>query len=322
MTASAPIRIGVSSCLLGEEVRYNGGHKLDRFVRDTLGAYVELVPVCPEFELGLGVPRETLRLARPTRGKPPRLVAPASGTDHTAAMLRYARARCTALAGDELCGFVVQKGSPSCGMERVRVYPKPDGGMPTRDGRGLFARVLMERFPQLPVEEDGRLNDPVLRESFIVRIFAYRRLRDLFAGRWRIGDLVRFHTREKMLLLAHDRPGYTGLGRLVAAAKQTPRGELRDAYSAAFLDTLARRATRRKHTNVLQHMSGHLKQLIDADDRAELREVIESYRVGQVPLVVPITLLRHYVRKYEVEYLSDQSYLEPHPRELMLRNHV
>lgn len=331
MTSSQPaqapseeILLGISSCILGAEVRFNGGHKLDRFVKHTLGNYVSFVPVCPEFELGLGVPRETLRLARPgaETSHQLRLVAPKSATDHTQAMLRYARARCDELAEQELCGFIVQKGSPSCGMERVRVYPKPEGGSPNRDGRGLFTQVLLERWPHLPVEEDGRLNDPLLRDSFIVRIFAYRRLRNLFQPRWRIGDLVSFHAREKMLLLAHDRTTHTELGRMVARAKDLPRAQLKTDYMAGFLSGLQKRGTRRKHTNVLQHVSGHFKKLLDEDDRREVRELIDSYHKGLVPLVVPITLIRHHVRRHDLKYLASQSYLDPHPRELMLRNHV
>lgn len=318
-----PIRIGVSACILGDEVRYNGGHKLDRFIRDTLGNFVEFVKVCPEFELGLGVPRETLRLVRPGRGGSQlRMIAPGSGTEHTEAMLAWARKRVAELAALDLCGYIVQKGSPSCGMERVKVYPQAAGGTASRDGRGLFTQVLMEMQPHLPVEEDGRLNDPMLRDSFIVRVFAYRRLRDLFADAWSIGDLVAFHAREKMLLLAHDRPTYGELGRLVASSRKVPRAELPERYSGLFLHALTRRATRRKHTNVLQHMAGHFKKLLPDADRLELGEVIASYHQGLVPLVVPITLFNHHIRRHRVEYLAQQSYLSPHPRELMLRNHV
>lgn len=317
------IRLGISSCLLGAEVRFNGGHKLDRFLRDTLGAYVEFVPVCPEFELGLGVPRETLRLVRPPPGKTGlRLVAPKSGSDHTRAMRAYARRKFAELVDLELMGFIVQKGSPSCGMERVRVYPEASGGSPTRDGQGLFTAELQRRFPNLPVEEDGRLKDPVLRDNFIVRIFAYRRLRALFRGRWTAGDVVRFHTREKMLLMAHDPQRYRALGRRVARVKDTARAEFKREYTAEFLTTLSRRATRRKNTDVLQHMCGHFKKVLDDHDRHELLDLVESYRLGLVPLVVPITLMRHHVRKRGVDYLQGQTYLDPHPRELMLRNHV
>lgn len=319
---SQEILIGISACLLGEEVRFNGGHKLDRFLRDTFGSYVTFVPVCPEVDIGLGVPRETLRLVRSgPEDDPIRMVMPKSGVDHTTAMRRYARKKVKELGALELCGYVGQKGSPSCGYERVKVYP-PQGGAPTKDGRGLFIDELIERFPNLPVEEEGRLNDPGLRENFVERVFAYRRLRNLFAGRWKVGDLVQFHTREKLLLLAHDRPCYQELGRLVAKGKELPRAEVAERYEALFLQGLKKIATRRKHTNVLQHAAGHLKQALDDDDKRELHDVIETYHRGLVPLIVPITLFRHHVRRHDVEYLQQQTYLEPHPQELMLRNHV
>ncbi|MBK8481703.1 MAG: DUF1722 domain-containing protein [Proteobacteria bacterium] len=318
--ASDEIRLGISACILGQEVRYNGGHKLDRFLRDTLGAFVRFVPVCPEVEIGLGVPRETLRLERSAAAEVPRLVAKRSGSDHTAAMVAFARAKARELGAAELCGFILQKGSPSCGMERVRVYGA--GGVPQRQGRGLFAQVLMETLPELPVEEDGRLNDPRLRENFIERIFAYRRLRRLFQPRWTRGELVAFHSREKLLLLAHDRPSYEQLGRLVAAAKATERKALAEQYRSLFLGGLARIATTRKQTNVLQHVAGHLREVLDEAGRSELHELIEHYHRGWVPLVVPLTLIRHHVRRHALAYLAQQSYLDPHPRELMLRNHV
>jgi uncharacterized protein YbgA (DUF1722 family)/uncharacterized protein YbbK (DUF523 family) len=318
-----PIRIGISACILGEEVRYNGGHKLDRFIRDTLGAFVEFVPVCPEVDIGLGVPRETLRLVRAGddgADAPPRMIANKSGADHTATMLRYAKRKARELQELELCGYIVQKGSPSCGMERVRVYPQPDGGMPRRDGRGLFTRVLMQQLPLLPVEEDGRLNDPLLRENFIERVFAYRRLRALFSGRWTIGQLVDFQANEKLLLMAHG-PN-KALGQLVARAKSMPRAEVKAQYQQAFLETLARRSTVRKHVNVLQHIVGYFRDKLDDTSRHEVHDLIEAYRGRLVPLIVPITLMRHHIRAHRIDYLARQSYLSPHPRELMLRNHA
>lgn len=318
--ATRPIRIAVSACILGQEVRFDGGHKLNRFLKDTFGVYIEYVPLCPEVEIGLSIPRETLRLVE-GEGQP-RLVAPKSGREYTRTMLDYARKKVAELDTLDLQGAIVQKGSPSCGMERVRIYSEKPGTAPRKQGRGLFTQVLMERFPFLPVEEDGRMNDPALRENFVERVFAYRRLRDLFQEKWKIGDLVRFHTREKLLLLSHGRPDYTHLGRLVASAKGRPRRELALEYEEVFMRSLRKIATRRKHTNVLQHAAGHLKKLIDAEDRAELADQIEQYRLGHLPLIVPMTVLGHHVRKHRVEYLADQTYLSPHPRELALRNHV
>lgn len=320
--SEGPIRIAISACILGQEVRYNGGHKLSRYLRDTLGSYVEFLPLCPEMEIGMGVPRETVRL----EGDPhdpesyPRMVAPKSGTDYTEAMRAYATAKAQDLARAKIHGAILQKGSPSCGMERVKVYP--ESGMPRKSGRGLFARALMEELPYLPVEEDGRMNDPRLRENFIERIFAFRRIREFFSNPWSMGDLVRFHTREKMQLMAHDRPTYTALGRIVAHAKGRPKDQVAQEYESIYMTGLKKMATVRKVTNVLQHMAGHLKKILDAEDKAELHDTIERYHQGEVPLVVPLTLLRHHVRKHKVEYLEGQTFLEPHPRELSLRNHV
>ncbi len=312
------IRIGVSSCLLGNEVRFDGGHKRNQFLLRELGSYVEFVPVCPEVEVGMGIPRPTLRLVAADDGGV-RLVERAAGTDHTDAMRRWSERRTRQIERLDLCGYVLKKDSPSCGMARVKVYEKHQA---RRDGVGVFAEALMGRLPDLPIEEEGRLNDPRLRENFIERVFAYRRLKSLFAGRWRIGELVAFHTAHKLQLLAHSPEAYRGLGRLVADAKQRGRAELRDEYSRGFMQALSKMATPGRNTNVLQHMAGYVRKQLDGESRAELAELIEEYRNGLVPLVVPLTLMRHHVRRLRVDYLEGQAYLEPHPKELMLHNHV
>ena len=312
------IKIGISSCLLGQEVRFDGGHKRDQFLTTILGPQVEFVPVCPEVEMGLGTPRETLRLVRAETRL--RMVTTRSGIDHTDGMQAWAAGRLDELASADLCGYVLKKDSPSCGMERVKTYGGAGGAV--RDGRGIYATALMERYPLLPVEEEGRLSDARLRENFIERVFAYRRVKNLFSGRWTSGTLVNFHTAHKMSLLAHSTPRYNELGQLVARAGSLSRGELRTEYERVFMDTLKILATRQRHTNVLHHMAGHLKKVVDAPSRAELAACIDEYRNGLVPLIVPITLIRHYVRVHSIAYLAGQVYLEPHPRELMLRNHV
>ena len=314
-----PVRIGISSCLLGNEVRYDGGHKHDRFLTGTMGQYFEWVPACPEVEIGLGIPRPTLRLER--HGDEIRMVMPKTEQDHTATMRKYSKQRARQLAEEDLSGYVLKSRSPSCGMERVKVFTK-DGTGGAKTGRGLFAEALLERYPLLPVEEEGRLNDPRIRENWITRVFAYRRLQNLWKPRWSIGDLVRFHTAHKYLLLAHSEKDYRALGPLVAAAKSVPRDELKDSYENQFMSALKHIATPTKHTNVLQHMLGFFKRDLDSDTRAELQMHVEDYRSGRTPLVVPLTLIAHYVRILEVEYLQDQVYLQPHPRELALRNHV
>ncbi|MEP6914519.1 MAG: DUF523 and DUF1722 domain-containing protein [Acidobacteriota bacterium] len=311
------MRIGISACLLGQEVRFDGGHKRDSFLTEVLAPHVEWVPVCPEVEVGMGTPRETLRLVR-EQGTV-RMITTRSAVDHTDAMNAWSARRVEALAREDLDGYVLKKDSPSCGMERVKVYGTAG---PARDGRGLFAAALLARLPLLPVEEEGRLCDPRLRENFVERVFAYRRLKDLFTGRWSHGSLVRFHTIHKMSLLAHSTTAYQELGRLVADGSRLPKPDLRQQYERLFMATLALPATTRRHTNVLMHMAGHLKATLDAASKQELVESIEEYRRGFVPLVVPLTLIAHHVRVHAIEYLAGQLYLQPHPRELMLRNHV
>ena len=314
------IRVGISSCLLGEKVRFDGGHKREPFLTDTLAAHVEWVAVCPEVEMGLGTPRETLRLIRQAPGEPLRMLTTRTAIDHTDGMNTWARGRLDELAHDEpdLCGYVLKKDSPSCGMLRVKTYS--GDAMPERNGVGLYASALLRRFPLLPVEEEGRLNDPRLRENFIERVYSYRRLKDLFVPGWSLGDLIKFHTAHKMALLAHSTTRYNDMGRLVARGKDLTASELRDAYEQSFMATLAILATTRRHTNVLTHMMGHLKKLLDADAKRELLDSIEEYRTGVVALVVPLTLLRHYVRLHRIDYLAGQIYLDPYPRDLMLRN--
>lgn len=312
------MRVGVSSCLLGAEVRWDGGHKRERFLTDVLAPFVEWVPVCPEAELGMGIPREPVHLLRESDGL--RMVATRSGEDWTERMRAWAARRAREIEARELCGYVLKKDSPSCGMERVKV--KAHAGPGKREGRGLFAEALMERLPALPVEEEGRLNDAPLRENWIERVFAYRRLRSLFAGRWTLGSLVAFHAAHKLQLLAHSTEAYRSLGRVVAHAKETPRAELRERYEREFMAALGVRATRGRHVNVLEHCIGYLRDRVTPGVRASLAAQIADYRAGLVPLVVPVAMLRHYVVQLELEYLAQQTYLDPHPKELMLRNHV
>ena len=312
------LKIGVSACLLGEKVRFDGGHKRDRFVTDILGSWVEFIPLCPEVEIGLGTPRPSIRLER--HGDEVALVEPRSGTDHTKNMLRFAARRVSALATMDLCGYILKSKSPSCGMERVQLWNEK--GMGEKKARGLFAQNLMESLPLLPVEEEGRRNDPRLRENFVERLFAYHRVRKLFSGRWSIGRLVAFHTIHKLQLMAHSPAEYRRLGKLVAQAKDLPRAELRQVYETGFMGALARMATPGRNVNVLQHMVGYFRKDLPPAQRQELAEHIEDYAKKLVPLVVPLTLIRHHARRLEVDYLQGQTYLEPHPRELMLRNHV
>ena len=323
-------RIGISSCLLGQPVRFDAGHKLDPFLVETFGRHVEWVPVCPEVEAGFGTPRETMRLVltgpqQRERGErfDPRgiaLVLNKQGTDVTERLVSYSRTKAGKLAQARLSGYVLKKDSPSCGMEGVKVYTP--AGQALRGGRGLFAEALMARLPNLPVEEEGRLGDPRLRENFVERVFAYRRLCSLFEGRWTVGGVVAFHTAHKLTLMAHSPVAYRALGQLVSAAKARPRGEFAAEYQSRFMRALAIVATPGRQANVLQHMLGYVSNDLDTDARRELLAVIEDHRREQAPLIVPMTLMRHHVRRLKVEYLLGQTWLEPHPRELNLRNHI
>lgn len=312
------IRILVSACLLGEKVRYDGGHKRDSFLVETLGRFVEYVPVCPEVECGLPPPRESMRLV----GDPadPRLVAPKSGTDYTGKMQGWTRGKLQELEDIDLCGYICKKDSPSSGMERVKVYC--DGGIPAKAGSGMFTKAFMRHFPLIPVEEEGRLQDPVLRELFVERVFTLRRLRDSIRQARSRGNLVAFHTDHKLLILTHGRSRYAAMGNLVARAREYPLDELYRRYLDLLMESLSQRPTPAKCADVLTHMMGHLKKFLTPDEKQELLEVIGRYRIRLIPLIVPVTLLRHYVRKYEVAYLERQVFLNPHPVELMLRNHV
>jgi uncharacterized protein YbgA (DUF1722 family)/uncharacterized protein YbbK (DUF523 family) len=313
-----PIRVGVSSCLLGRKVRYDGGHKRDRYLTDVIGDWVDWVSVCPEVEIGLGTPRPTIRLEGSTMNA--HLVEPKSGEDLTYRMREYSKRRVDELKTENLDGYVLKRGSPSCGMERVRVWN--DSGMPDRRGVGTFAEVLLEGWPNLPIEEEGRLNDAVLRENFVERIFCRHRWRSLNRVGLTRARLVAFHTAHKMLLLAHNEAGYRRLGKLVASFGQKPDTEIFADYEDEFFAILKRRATTKGHVNVLQHAVGYLKTKIDPADKRELLGLIEDYRLGHVPLIVPVTMLRHHVHRHHIGYLVGQIYLEPHPKELMLRNRV
>lgn len=308
------IPIAVSSCLLGQEVRYDGGHKHNGYLTQTLGRYFEYIPFCPEVAIGLGIPRPPIRLVHAdsqtrARGvKDPQL-------DVTTQLQDYAQQVVPKLAG--VCGYILKRASPSCGMERVKVYS--ENNIYGNDS-GIYAAAIMRSMPELPVEEEGRLMDPVLRENFIERVFVYASWQALRRAELSADSLVRFHTAHKFSVLAHNETAYRELGRLVADAGKRDIDQLADEYFALLMRALREPATRKKHTNVLMHIMGYVKGSLDADDKQELLEVLERYRIGQLPLIVPLTLLRHYLRKYPDAYIEQQVYLNPHPEELMLRN--
>jgi uncharacterized protein YbgA (DUF1722 family)/uncharacterized protein YbbK (DUF523 family) len=312
------IKLGISSCLLGNKVRYDGGHRLDPFITETLGVYFDFVPVCPEVECGLGLPREAMHLEGDFRN--PRLVTIHTKVDLTDKMAPWALQRTIELEKEGLCGFIFKSGSPSSGMERVKLYGGK--GSPTKTGVGLFAREFMNHFPLIPVEDEGRLHDPVLRENFIERIFALKRFREALTPPLAFKNLVEFHTRHKLLLMSHSPTHYRRLGPLVAQRDSLPLQKRIQTYQETFLEALRIKTTPKKHVDVLMHMLGYFKKDLSPNEKKELLEIIEHFKQRFIPLIVPITLFLHYVRKYDQPYLKNQVYLQPHPLELKLRNHV
>lgn len=312
------IRLGIAACLLGQEVRWNGGHKQDRYLRDEVGQFIEWVPVCPEVGCGMGTPREQVRLVGDAEN--PRLVGNKTDEDWTERMRQWGRAELERLENEDLCGYVFKHGSPSSGMRGIKVWQ--ENGQPLYNGTGLWARMVMDHFPLLPFEDDGRLHDAVIRENFIVRVFTLRRWRDMLAEGATRGALVDFHTRHKLLIRTHNEQLYREMGKLVA---QVAEGELEavlETYFGLLAKALTYKSTVKKHVNVLMHCVGHFKKVLSPDEKQELLEVIGQYHQGLTPLIVPLTLLKHYVRKYDEPYLGGQWYLDPHPMELRLRNHV
>lgn len=312
------IKIGVSSCLLGNPVRYDGQHKHDHYITDILGRYFDFVGVCPEVECGLGVPRESMRLV----GDPaaPRLLTTRTGTDLTDRMQKWAAGRVAELEREGLHGFIFKSRSPSSGMENVKVYSAK--GMVCGKSPGMFAKAFMVRFPVLPCEDEGRLNDPDLRENFIERVFTLWRFRETVRTTPTLAALMAFHARNKLLIQAHHEALMREMGRALAGLKPAQVRAHMPVYEAMLMRAMKYPATVAKHTNILQHMLGYLRGVADEADRRELAGIIGQYHGGLIPLIVPVTMLRHYVNKHDILYLKDQYYLNPHPMELKLRNHA
>lgn len=309
------VRLGVSACLLGAQVRFDGGHKQNCFIVDGLGEHFDFVPMCPEVAIGMGTPRPAIRLVGDVDA--PRAVGSRDpGFDVTEPLRRYSADAARRLDG--LCGFIFKKDSPTCGMERVKVYNGK--GMPQAGGVGIFAREVMQANPLLPVEEEGRLNDPVLRENFVSRVYVYARWQALLRRGLSRKGLIDFHARHKLLLMAHSPAAYKELGRMLARLDTAQLEALAGRYIARIMRALETRASRKRHVNVLQHLLGYLRRHVDGTSRGDLVEVIDAYRLGLVPLVVPLTLLQHHFRSNPDPYIARQVYMNPHPRELMLRN--
>ena len=318
MNARRKIKIGVSSCLLGNTVRYDGGHKLDYNLRDTLGRYVEWAPVCPEVEAGFSVPREPMRLIGDAGSL--RLVAVPTGVDQTRTLSRWIRSKLKQLGQENICGFVFKARSPSCGVHDTKIFA-PSGRLIGR-GAGVFAAEVLTRFASLPLEDEDRLQDRGITENFIERVFVYQRWRQLKEKSGKVGDLISFHSEHKYLIMSHSVKHLKELGALVSNAKKYTRPMLFEKYSQILMEGLRLTATRKKHTNVLQHMAGYFKKQLTSGEKKELLDVITLYNKGLIPLVAPITLIQYYTGKYGEPFLNQQHYLNPHPLELMLRNHV
>ncbi len=318
LQSESKIHVGISSCLVGEKVRWNGEHKKDVYIDEVLSQFFEWVHVCPEMELGMGVPREAVHLTGSIEF--PRMVGKQTKTDWTDRMLSFSRSRSKELCSLNLCGFIFKNSSPSCGMKGIKIVSDKD--RPRAFGRGLFANEFIKHNPILPMEEEGRLRDSRIRENFIVRVFSFQRLQLLMNSGFSRGRLVDFHTHHRLLLQAHSRKQYAALDRLVAQAKQLSPTQLRRQYSALFMQALSIRTTVKKNADVLQHMLRHLKKLLGKEDKLDLLQSIDDFHHGLVPLVVPLTLIKHYAHKFRVESLMDQVYLNPHPKELLIRNHV
>ena len=311
------IKIGVSACLLGSKVRFDGGHKRSRFITDSLAEHFVFTAFCPEVAIGMGTPRQPIRLTGDAQS--PEAVGVKTPELNVTQPLRAYGEK---IAGDidGLCGFIFKKDSPSCGMERVKVYSAR--GMPERVGTGLFAREVMNANPLLPVEEEGRLNDAELRENFINRVYVYARWKAQIDNGLSKAGLIRFHSGHKYLVMSHSNEMYRELGQMLSDLTRAPLADIANNYITSLMQTLRRPATRKRHTNVLQHLLGYLKNNLDPAHRADLSRTIDSYRRGEFPLVVPIRLLQHHFSMHPHPYINEQVYLAPHPQALLLRNNL
>jgi uncharacterized protein YbgA (DUF1722 family)/uncharacterized protein YbbK (DUF523 family) len=315
---SKKITIGISACLLGQQVRYDGGHKLDHYFRDTLGQFVEWVPVCPEVESGLSVPREAMQLVSVRKRR--RLITVSTGVDHTDRVLLWSRKKLAQLRKIKLCGFVFKSRSPSCAVTHADLFSL--SGRKTGTVPGIFAKAFREHFPLIPVEEENSLQAPGVRENFFERGFVYSRWLELLEEGWSIGPLVAFHSGHKLLIMSHSIKHLRELGLIVANTKQHPRPALFEKYAQLLMEGLRLRATVSKHTNVLQLIAGYFRMQLSSVEKIELQKVIAQYHTGLVPLIVPITILKQYAGKHNELSLRGQHYLNPNPLEVMLRNHV
>ncbi|MBS9961751.1 DUF523 and DUF1722 domain-containing protein [Vibrio alginolyticus] len=309
------IKVGISSCVLGERVRFDSGHKVSNFVTKELSPYFDFVSVCPEVGVGMPVPRPTIRLVF-NEERVALVETKNPENDHTDNMLTYSANKVDELQSEQLCGYIVCAKSPTCGMERVKVYSKNSAA---KEGVGLYTQTLMQKMPWLPVEEDGRLNDPVLKENFITRVFCLNDFYDSMDGTPTRGKIIDFHSRYKLTLMAHHPESYRSLGRLVADVANYEIEDFYQEYRLGLMKALTNRASRKNNTNVLMHLQGYFKRSLTKEEKEELATVIHDYRIGMLPLLAPLTLIKHYLNTYPDEYLAKQKFLEPYPQEMRLR---
>lgn len=310
-------RIAVSACLMGQPVRFDGGHKQNRFIIDQLGELMDIVPFCPEMEAGLGTPRPAIQL-RKIEGEVRLVESKNASIDVTERVTRVAQKRARQL-GDTISGIIVQRKSPTCGMERIPVYNEP-GKSPTYNGIGIFVQTFSELAPLVPIEEEGRMNDPILRENFLERVYAFDRWKQLDPED--LKGFIDFHARHKLLLMARGSDAYMVLGRIVSGVTRKTLKRCRDAYIQQFMVTLKKRVSRGNHCNVLQHITGYFKKTLSAEDKQELIRLFDAYRAFQVPLVTPVMMLSHHLRKHPNAYLQQQYYFTPYPQSLALRTSI
>lgn len=312
------IKVGISSCLLGQQVRFDGGHKHSKLCTEILEPYFDFVSECPEVGIGLSIPRKPIRLI----GTPdaPRAVATHDNKiDYTQKLTDFGQKK--AKQHHDICGYIFMKNSPSCGLFRVKVYG--ENGYPEKEGgRGIYAKVITNKYPLLPVEESGRLTDPPLRENFITRVFAYYNWQRIAAEGLTHQAILDFHVRYKYCLMAHSPQDYVMLGQMLSNAGKSEPTELGQRYFSALMTTLSQLATRKSHANVLMHLQGYLKKVLSTKEKQELAKIIDQYRLNKVPLIVPITLLKHHFANHPNPYISKQAYLAPYPEDLSLRNAI
>ncbi|QSH40661.1 DUF523 and DUF1722 domain-containing protein [Lentisphaerota bacterium ZTH] len=312
------IKLGISSCLLGEKVRYDGQHKRDHFLADIMSRYVEWVPICPEHDCGMSIPREAMHLEGDCNS--PRLITVKTHRDLTDQMVSWAEKRLDELAAEDLCGYVFKSKSPSSGRFNVKVYN--EHGIPEKKGTGIFAGMFNHRFPLLPQEEEGRLHDGMLRDNFITKVFACRRWRDYLKNDGSISGLVNFHTKYKYILMAHSPEGLNESGQLIAANNGNNLEEIKESYYRCFMQSLDQRATVKKNHNTLLHVMGYFKNDLTGWEKQELLDIIDLFAKELTPSLTPLIILRHYARKYKCQYLLEQYYVNPSPEEIMLRYHT